>query len=612
MTGTSIPSPPWVRVAKDTIPWENLGPAASYIEKHLGPERCAKIGDQWKENATVKPLVGEWVAMQKDWKTIEKASAKKQKKVEEREKRKSRTMKIHEMEEDNDKSPVVLYLHGGAYYICGLDTHRMMMWRLAKKIGGRVFSPDYRLAPQNQFPSGLQDCLAAYLYLIQPPEGARHRPINPNKIVIAGDSSGGGMTLALLLVLREAGLPMPAGAMPISPWVDLTHSLPSCFDLDTVVDYVPEDGFRHRPSPAWPSPADDPAAREPVPPFEELMNAPYGSDARLQFYAPNDQLQWDLVSPMSAELGGLPPMFIISGGAERLRDEHLYVAHKMAYPDKFRFKIPGHEPPKKTYSAPTPVHLQVYDGMPHVFPMFGVTQPVTVSFRAMSRFIKRVTNPHRAHDEEAHFYRERIDTHGEVRPMEPEDEIEVLKYPTPCQFQFDVLTKRLSQLRAVKKKKLGEKKYERYHTHGYNETKDMLKQGSFGRTFSFASISSSSPTSSPKESRRPTLEYDSKAEVRELKKDYKEDKKTLRHDRHMEKKALKHDSKLEKKEAKRDYKLEKKQNKRDYKLDKKLVEAAHHERLQDREESQDHIDNADEKQETVAAGLNILNKAIEA
>jgi acetyl esterase/lipase len=124
-------------------------------------------------------------------------------------------------------------------------------------MGGRAFAVNYRLAPQYPFPCALADCLAAYLYLIRPPENAklritrpksyhhtqfniithtfsllvyhpiRHRMIDPSKIVIAGDSAGGGLSLALLTLIRDVGLPMPAGAVLISPWVDLTHSFPS-------------------------------------------------------------------------------------------------------------------------------------------------------------------------------------------------------------------------------------------------------------------------------------------------------------------------------------------------------------------------------------------------
>ena len=113
----------------------------------------------------------------------------------------------------------------------------------------------YRLAPQYPFvcctpvmqshatdekPCGLLDALAAYLYLIDPPEGA-HRPILPASIVVMGDSAGAGMALSLLVLIREMGLPMPAGASLISPWVDLTHSCPS-IGGDASGDFIPAYG----------------------------------------------------------------------------------------------------------------------------------------------------------------------------------------------------------------------------------------------------------------------------------------------------------------------------------------------------------------------------------
>lgn len=81
-----------------------------------------------------------------------------------------------------------------------------------------VFAFNYRLAPQHPFPAAVEDALAAYLYLIHPPEDSGAKPIDPKDIVIAGDSAGGGLTFALLLALRDAGLPVPAGAMTLSPW----------------------------------------------------------------------------------------------------------------------------------------------------------------------------------------------------------------------------------------------------------------------------------------------------------------------------------------------------------------------------------------------------------
>jgi acetyl esterase/lipase len=93
------------------------------------------------------------------------------------------------------------------------------------------------------------DSLAAYLYLISPPEGIA--PIAASDIILMGDSAGGGMCLSLLQLIREMGLPMPAAASLMSPWVDLTHSMPSIMEWDGG-DYIPSVGFHYKPSAAWP------------------------------------------------------------------------------------------------------------------------------------------------------------------------------------------------------------------------------------------------------------------------------------------------------------------------------------------------------------------------
>jgi acetyl esterase/lipase len=117
------------------------------------------------------------------------------------------------------------------YYWGSINTHRYTIWRHARKMRGRCFAVNYRStfliirpkadgieAPQYPFPCAIQDCLAAYLYLVNPPPGANHSPVDPKNIVIAGDSAGGGLCLALLQILRDTeGLALPAGGILISP-----------------------------------------------------------------------------------------------------------------------------------------------------------------------------------------------------------------------------------------------------------------------------------------------------------------------------------------------------------------------------------------------------------
>jgi len=143
---------------------------------------------------------------------------------------------------------VMMYVHGGAYFFGSVDEHRYQIQRHARKLKARAIAPRYRLAPQFPFPCGLQDCLATYLYLLSQQE--------PSTIVLAGDSAGAGMIVSLLVILRDRGIPLPAGAVLISPWVDLTHSFPSVTD-DCPLDYIPPSGFHHKPSMAWPPPSEE-------------------------------------------------------------------------------------------------------------------------------------------------------------------------------------------------------------------------------------------------------------------------------------------------------------------------------------------------------------------
>jgi epsilon-lactone hydrolase len=118
---------------------------------------------------------------------------------------------------DAPENFVLLYFHGGGFIFCSLKTHRAMVARLALAGGTRAVSVDYRLAPEHPFPAALEDCLAAYRWLLQ-------SGISPRRIVVAGDSAGGNLALALLIALRRDGDPLPAAAVGLSPATDLTWS----------------------------------------------------------------------------------------------------------------------------------------------------------------------------------------------------------------------------------------------------------------------------------------------------------------------------------------------------------------------------------------------------
>lgn len=338
---------------------------------------------------------------------------------------------------------VMLYVHGGAYFFGSVDEHRYQMQRHARKLRARVFAPRYRLAPQFPFPCGLHDCLAAYLYLLTVQE--------PTDIILAGDSAGGGMIISLLVTLRDQRLPLPAGAVLISPWVDLTHSFPSVAS-DNSFDYIPAHGFMQRPSPAWPPPnsdemeaismraiqqvatgdlpkhptlrqqrkaqheaiqgftvyhhpgnidpsmdPDNPAGDTILPgPDHNLSIMLDGSlieiKDQIQMYAPNSLLAHPLVSPvLQPSLGGLPPLLILTGGGEILRDEQIYLAHKAANPPRYP---PGpailseYDPDGTilTKYRPTDVQLQVWDDLCHVAPTLSFTRPAKYMYRSVSQF----------------------------------------------------------------------------------------------------------------------------------------------------------------------------------------------------------------------------------
>jgi acetyl esterase/lipase len=210
---------------------------------------------------------------------------------------------------------VILYLHGGGYVIGSINTHRAMIARIARASNARALAIDYRLAPEHPFPAAVDDATAAYKWLLA--EG-----YEPRKIVIAGDSAGGGLTLAALVALRDSGVPMPAGAVPISPWTDLEGT---------------GESVRSR------------AAKDPM-----VTQANLAESAK-QYYGAHDPKN-PLVSPLHANFRGLPPMLIHVGDAEILLDDATRVAE--------RAKLAGVD-----------VELEVWDDMIHVWHVFAKLLP---------------------------------------------------------------------------------------------------------------------------------------------------------------------------------------------------------------------------------------------
>jgi monoterpene epsilon-lactone hydrolase len=121
---------------------------------------------------------------------------------------------------NSEGEKVVLHLHGGGYVVGGIDSYQMMCGLMAQTLKTKILLPEYRLAPENPFPAAVDDALKIYRWLLV-------QGYQPGNIVISGDSAGGGLSIAAALSLRDAGDPLPAAIVCISPWADLTFKGPS-------------------------------------------------------------------------------------------------------------------------------------------------------------------------------------------------------------------------------------------------------------------------------------------------------------------------------------------------------------------------------------------------
>ncbi|KAH8115380.1 alpha/beta-hydrolase [Phellopilus nigrolimitatus] len=249
------PSPPWIHVMRLLVPMTCCDDAATYLIEALGGEEKTRQlvgGTKWWQVRGVKGVDSQWIVARKDHQ-----EARKWQKQQEQAERENAEGEEGVYSPEMNELRCILYFHGGGYYFGSIDQERYFLQRFARKSGCRLLAINYRLAPQYPFPCAIQDALAAYLYLIRPPPDALHTPVNPAHIVISGDSAGGGLTFALLQVLRDTNLPMPAGGVLISPWCDLSHSFPS-IHTNTNTDVIPKYGLSvYKPSPLWPPPSDD-------------------------------------------------------------------------------------------------------------------------------------------------------------------------------------------------------------------------------------------------------------------------------------------------------------------------------------------------------------------
>lgn len=205
----------------------------------------------------------------------------------------------------------VLYLHGGGYAIGSINTHRRLAYDISAASAAAVLVIDYRLAPEHPYPAAVDDAAAAWRWLLQ-------QGFAPNRLAIAGDSAGGGLTIATLVNLRDQKLSLPACAVAISPWVDLEGVGNSMAARAAQDPMVQKDGL------LW-------------------MAGMYldGRDARTP-----------LAAPLHADLRGLPPILVQVGTAETLLDDSTRIAERL-------------------HAAGVEVRLSIWPNMLHVFPLFA-------------------------------------------------------------------------------------------------------------------------------------------------------------------------------------------------------------------------------------------------
>ena len=210
-----------------------------------------------------------------------------------------------------DAGRAVLYLHGGGYAIGSINTHRRLAYDISAASAARVLVIDYRLAPEHPFPAAVDDATEAWSWLLR-------QGVDPSRMAIAGDSAGGGLTIATLVNLRDRKLALPACAVAISPWVD----------LEGVGESL--------------------ATRSAQDPMVQKAGLQWMADMYLNGASPKTPL----AAPLHANLTGLPPTLIQVGTAETLLDDATRIAEKL-------------------HAAGVSVQLAVWPNMLHVFPLFA-------------------------------------------------------------------------------------------------------------------------------------------------------------------------------------------------------------------------------------------------
>ena len=236
------------------------------------------------------------------------------------------------VESPNSTDAVMLYLHGGGYFGCSAKTHRPITVWFALH-GFHVFAPNYRLAPENPFPAAVDDAVSAYRGLLANGHSAQ-------RLVVAGDSAGGGLALSLMLALRAAGNALPGAAALFSPWTDLAAT-----------------GESIRTN----------AARCAMFNGEDI-----GPSAR--YYLGDTDPRNPLASPFYADLSCLPPMLIHVGADETLRDDSTRLA-------------------EKARAAGVSIELKIWPVVPHAWQLaLQILPEARQSLRESAEFLRRHTH----------------------------------------------------------------------------------------------------------------------------------------------------------------------------------------------------------------------------
>lgn len=212
------------------------------------------------------------------------------------------------------RDKVIFYTHGGGYVTGSCQDHRMHVAKFVQGSGVGAFLYDYRLAPEHPHPAAVEDSLTAYRWLLG-------QGVSPEHIVIVGESAGGGLCLALLLALRDSGLPLPAAGVALSPWTDLkcsgaSYKTNARADISTLGSWT-----------VW-----------------------------SKYYAGENDPALPWISPLYGDLRGLPPIMIQVGDAEILLDDAVRYA-------------------QKAQDAGVDVTLRVWPGMVHCFPLLAPLFP---------------------------------------------------------------------------------------------------------------------------------------------------------------------------------------------------------------------------------------------